>query len=124
MDATKEFSNILRQIQQSNADRERKLLLHQEANLFKLNPFLDSNGLLRVGGRLRRLELPDDFKFPSIAPNDGKISFLIASYYHAAVYHAGRGMMLNEIRISGYWTIKIGLVVRQLISHCTICRWL
>jgi len=55
-----EFDNTIKILERSAAERlnreterERKRLL-RKSNLLQLDPFLDNNGLLRVGGRLRR----------------------------------------------------------------------
>ena len=102
---------ILKDIDSASIDREsgkkKKLLLRQRSNLLQFDPFLDSNGILRVGGRLRRAKLADNLKYPVIIPHDGKIPILIARHCHDAVYHAGRGMTMNEIRNSGYWIVRM-----------------
>ena len=55
-----EFDNTIKILERSAAERlnreterERKRLL-RKSNLLQLDPFVDNNGLLRVGGRLRR----------------------------------------------------------------------
>ena len=45
--------------------------------LHKLDPFLDSDGILRVGGRLRRSSLPDKVKFPAILPRKAHVTNLV-----------------------------------------------
>ena len=50
----------LKKMKQENADPDTRVLAEQKkpnlktcSSLFKLDPFLDSSGILRVGGRLR-----------------------------------------------------------------------
>ena len=121
-----EFDNTIRILETSPAERsnrERKRLL-RKSNLLQLDPFLDKNGILRVGGRLRRSSLNEDLKHPIIIPSKGQIPILITRHCHNLVYHAGRGITVNEIRRSGYWIMKCGVIVRKIISDCTLCHFL
>jgi len=43
-------------------------LLNSRSSILSLNPHLDEDGILRVGGRLRRSDLNHDAKFPIILP--------------------------------------------------------
>ncbi len=72
--------------------------LKKASPLYKLDPFVDDNGILRVGGRLRRANLSDDHKFPIILPKNNYVSKLIVREIHVSVKHQGRGITLNEIR--------------------------
>ena len=40
-------------------------------SLQKLDPFLDKDGVIRVGDRIRRADINDETKFPIILPRDG-----------------------------------------------------
>ena len=43
------------------------------------------------------------------------------NFYHRRVHHAGRGMILNEVRNSGFWVLHGSSAVRKLISQCVLC---
>ena len=125
-----EFDNTIKILERSDAEtvnreteKERKHLLRRN-NLLQLDPFLNKNGSLRVGGRLQRSLLNEDLKHPIIIPSKGRIPILIARHCHSVVYHAGRGITVNEIRRSGYWMITCGVITRKMISDCTLCRFL
>ena len=90
--------------------------------LYKLNPVLDDDGLLRVGGRLNRSSPTDREKHSIIFPKQGHITQLIVSFCHQEVNHQGRGMTTNHIRVSGFWIISCNRIVRSHISKCVICR--
>ena len=90
--------------------------------LFKLDPFLDEDGILRVGGRLGSSRLPGDEKHPAILPKNAHISKLIIQECHEAVNHQGRGMTVNRIRAMGYWILGCTSAVRSLIWKCVKCR--
>ena len=87
-----------------------------------LDPFMDNDGLVRVGGRLRRSVLPNEVKHPIIIPKESTTSELIVRWCHQKVAHAGRGMTLNEIRTSGFWVVNGNSKVRHVIHKCILCR--
>ena len=96
--------------------------ISKSSSLYKLDPFLDNNGILRVGGRLLRANLNDDHKFPVILPKNNHVSHLVVRHFHERVKHQGRGITLNEIRSNGYWIIQGTAAVSKCIAECTVCR--
>ena len=103
--------------------RTRNHQIKQTSCLYRLDPFIDPVGLLRVGGRLRRASLPYDVKHPVVIPKNSHISELLIRHFHEKiVYHQGRGITLNAIRQAGYWVISGRSVVAHYISNCVTCR--
>ena len=92
------------------------------SSLYKLDPFLDEDGLLRVGGRLRQSSVPYEVKHPVILPKKGHVTNLVLCHYHKLVQHQGRGITQNEVRASGFWIIGGSSVVSNHISKCVSCR--
>ncbi|KAK3730332.1 hypothetical protein QZH41_006955 [Actinostola sp. cb2023] len=90
--------------------------------LYKLDPYVDSGGILRVGGRLRRATLSDTSKFPAILPRKAHISTLIIKHYHERMQHQGRSLTLNEVRFNGFWVVGGSSAVGIYISNCVTCR--
>ena len=82
-----------------------------------LNPFLDRNGILRVGGRLQHSQLPTPEKHPVIIPKKSNITTLIIDEAHKSVYHQGRHLTLSGIIQNGYYIIGVRAA---LTSHCQI----
>ena len=93
----------------------------KQSSLYKLDPFLDSQGILRVG-RLRNASLPFEVKFPVILPRRSHVTTLIIRYFHEKIKHQGRGMTLNEIRANGYWIVGGTSAVGSYIWSCVVCR--
>jgi hypothetical protein len=62
------------------------------SSLFRLNPFLDKEGILRVDGRLTRASVPFHVKHPVILPRKGHVTALVIKHYHQRIRHQGRGM--------------------------------
>ena len=96
--------------------------IKKSSNLYSLDPFLDQDGLIRVGGRLSKSqEFSAGFKHPVILPKKSFIVNLIVCDAHKRVAHAGRGITLSELR-SQYWILNANSVVRHFISKCVVCR--
>ena len=62
-----------------------------------LDPFLDE-GLIRVGGRLDKSNMPVQMKHPVILPKDHHVSVLILRQIHSSLLHSGRNHMLAKLR--------------------------
>ncbi len=102
--------------------RKEKAVIKKISSLFRLDPFIDEYGLLRVVGRISKsTELSEDAKHPVILPKKGHITSLVIRHVHEKVAHAGRGITLNELR-SKYWVVNGNSAVRHHISKCVKCR--
>ncbi|XP_057290844.1 uncharacterized protein LOC130613498 [Hydractinia symbiolongicarpus] len=101
---------------------ERKSNLISSSTIYKLNPFVNSHGILRVGGRLRNANFDENVIHSILLPKNSKITELIVRWCHEKVAHSGRGMTLNELRGNGFWVIGANTVVRSLINKCVTCR--
>ena len=90
--------------------------------LHGLDPFIDSEGIIRVGGRLRYSG--DDFlvKHPIILPKVHHITSLIVQHFHTLGSHQGRGITSNLVRSNGFWVIGLRSVSASLIHKCVTCR--
>lgn len=68
---------------------EKLTALSKGHKLKSLAPFLDSNGVLRVGGRLHESDFSYNSKHPIILDKSHPISRLIAKYLHKKYLHVG-----------------------------------
>ena len=102
--------------------QQRKANIKTCSSLYKLDPFLDADGILRVGGRLRRASLSDDVKFPIILPRDSHVTMLIVKHFHESTSHQGKGMTLNAIRSNGFWVVSGSSTVVSAISSYVKCQ--
>jgi hypothetical protein len=93
-----EILTSLKTEQHPSKSTKRNIQLNKTSSLYKLDPFVDDNGILRVGSRLRRANLSENHKFPIILPKNNHVSNLIVRDFHERVKHQGRGITLNEIR--------------------------
>ena len=105
-------------------EKEKKVAMKKTSSLHTLDPFLDCNRVLRVGGRIKKANLSDSLKNPVILPKAGHVSKLIIRHVHEKTQHSGRGVTLNELRTNGYWIINGNAAVQHFISKCVTCRYL
>ena len=89
-----------------DARKERMKTMKRSTSLYKFDPFIDENGVLRVGGRLKQFSVPYEVKHPVSLPWKGHVTNLILCHYHQLVQHQGRKRITqNEIRSSGYGSL-------------------
>ncbi|KAJ8049157.1 hypothetical protein HOLleu_01772 [Holothuria leucospilota] len=74
----------------------------------KLRPIL-FDGIIRVGGRLRRAPISDEVKHPTVLPNRHHVTNLVILHYHALVGHSGAGLSWASLKDSGF--CKVGLLL-------------
>ncbi|XP_037799460.1 uncharacterized protein LOC119594502 [Penaeus monodon] len=116
---TEAFQKVKQDLQCANDNEDvskRNKTLRKVSCIYSLDPFIDKNNILRVGGRMRHAEFAASNKHPAILPKDSHITEMIVCYYHRKVLHQGRGITLNELRASGYWIIG-GSSVKDLNLH-------
>ena len=91
-------------------------------SLYRLDPFLESHGILHLGGRIKCADVPHDLEHLGILPKKSHITKLITRHYHHQVEHQDQGITLNSLQSSGYWVVGGTSVVGNLISKCVVCR--
>ena len=89
--------------------------------LSKLDPYKDSNGVIRVGGRLNLSDVPGECIHPAILPKTGHVTEIIIRHYHHKYRHEGRGIATNEIKASGYRIVGATSAVSFAICTCVTC---
>ncbi|GFT41772.1 integrase catalytic domain-containing protein [Trichonephila clavipes] len=85
-----------------------------------LNPFIDSEGILRVGGRLRNSDINYNQKFPILLPSKHKLTYLIVEYFHKKFLHSGSQSLLYQIR-QNFWILNGRNICRKVVHNCVIC---
>ena len=120
-------ANILRAVQkEAYPDEVRCLELKQSlprsSSLNKLHPFLDKEGLLRVGGRLKKGNLTSDEAHPVVIPGKSHVATLLIRHFHEQVHHQGRHITEGAVRSAGFWIVSGKRAVSSLIHHCVVCR--
>ena len=75
----------------TNLKKKGKLRLSNR--LLTLHFFLDTRGLLRVGGRIGQAKLPFQKRHPILLPRDHRLTRLIAKSEHEKLIHAGSAVV-------------------------------
>ena len=84
--------------------------------IVSLDPLMDREGLLRLGGRIYKSPLEKNIQHPILMPRYCKIMQLMIELSHNQFVHVSRGMTITAVRTSGYWVINCNAAVRSTIS--------
>lgn len=116
---------LLKISQQEYFEKEiRKLKLGKniqyDSKILNLNPFLDSNGILRVGGRLNNSNFEFEKKHPALLSSKSHFAQLLIKHTHLKLLHAGPQQTLATLR-EKYWPIGGRIMVKNIIRKCITC---
>lgn len=114
---------IIRGIQQELMSAEYNALLKdrqvsRNSRLLSLTPFIDSQGTIRVGGRLQNASLSENRKHPMILPRE--LAKLALNEAHRETLYGNPSLTLAHFR-QRYWTIGGKNLVKTIINNCIIC---
>ena len=101
----KEFAEKLKIIKKANKEspsNNDQSTVTKASPIYGLDPFLDVNGVLRVGGRLRNSSLRRNLIDPILLPRRSVITNRITEWCHNRSGLSGGNMTLNEIRCDGF----------------------
>lgn len=110
---TSEFSEEYKQLLS-------KLPLSKKNKLISLNPFLDEESIIRVGGRLQNAEIPMAARHPIILPHKSPFTNLLIDDAHLKTFHGGVSLTLSFLRTQ-YWILDGRNAVRYRIHKCNLC---
>ncbi|XP_050597872.1 uncharacterized protein LOC126925909 [Bombus affinis] len=121
---TRANNKVIKIIQSSHFATEIRTLQKNRSRdvggkLQPLNPFLDEDGILRVGGRLTNSTIPFSQKHPIILPKAPVIE-LIINQEHRNNHHTGTQAILYAVRLR-YWPIDGRSQVWRTIKRCVRC---
>lgn len=112
--------------QRQSFPKEYNLLLKNKSincksNILSLNPFLDKNQVMRVGGRLSHSSYDYDKKHQIILNASSHLTRLIFNYEHIRHMHAGPQLLLCTIR-EYIWPVSGRRLARRIVKSCVTCR--
>ena len=80
-------------VQNDDASREfakkHNLSMKKKSLLYQLDPFLDKDGVLRVGGQIWNALVSYKIKHPFILSSNGHVTTLLVRYHHERICHQG-----------------------------------
>ncbi|GFY01685.1 integrase catalytic domain-containing protein [Trichonephila clavipes] len=103
-----------------NCLRASKKLLKTSV-ILEFNPFLDTDELIRVGGRLQKSKFSYLQKHPIILPAKHYFVNLTVRDSHEKVFHGDISETLLEIR-ERFWLIKVRQTVKNILKKCVPCK--
>ena len=115
---------IIKVVQEETFPEEIKKLKKGQINsnsiLVRLKPFLDKDGIIRVGGRLSQASIAFDCKHPIVLPKAHKFTQLVIHAEHLRMLHAGPQAVLASLR-QRYWPLSGRDAVRNMLRKCVVC---
>lgn len=94
--------------------------LNPKSHVTSLAPFVDSQGILRVGGRLGKSKYDFSTKHPMLLSSKHTLTKLIFSNEHIRLLHAGPQLMLASVR-EQFWPIGGRDLARRTAQQCVLC---
>ncbi|GFT66154.1 integrase catalytic domain-containing protein [Trichonephila clavipes] len=97
-----------------------KGVVSPNSKLRNLNLFIDSDGLLRVGGRLSNSDLPYVNKHPAILSGNHNLTVQIIVHFHRKNLHTGASSLLHYVR-EKFWPLNGRSLCRKVVHECLVC---
>ena len=93
----------------------------RRSSIYPLNPFLDADGIIRVGSRLIHANIDEQQKFPAILPKNNKSVDALILRTHKELLHAGPNHVLSNLR-QKYWIINGLQAIKRVLKFCPKCQ--
>lgn len=93
-----------------------KVTISEDSHLYRLDPVIQ-DGVLRVGGHLKKAASPSETKHPAILCKDMHVATLILRHIYHLLGHAGRNHMLCRLRRK-YWILNANSAARKTLFYC------
>ena len=111
----KDFDSKLHCLQSSE-------VVPSSSSVHRLELYMDSDGILRVCGRLQSASICEEAKHPAILPKDGHVTKLIVRHVHEVeACHSGREYVLACLR-SKYWIPGARTIINKVLRDCIMCK--
>ncbi|XP_062541472.1 uncharacterized protein LOC134209507 [Armigeres subalbatus] len=95
--------------------------LERSSALYRLAPFLDEDGVIRMEGRTEAAEYaPFDVRFPIILPRDHAVTTRLLEHYHREYGHSSRESVVNEVR-QRFYIPRLRVQIDKVMRACTWC---
>jgi len=92
------------------------------ASLRKLNPICIS-GVIRVGGRLKRIPIEYEAKHPIILPSNSHVTRFINEQQPTSSRHWTLWYVVHlNLTSATIWMVKGAITVRKVLGQCLLCK--
>ena len=122
MEKAEEF--IVKQAQKESFEMEIQAVKEgqgKKSKLLSLTPFIDDFGVLRVGGRVGKTNLPFDAKHPIILSSKHRLSRLIVEKLHQENFHCGTSHLLSIVQ-EKFWIVHGRELCKRVGQDCFYCK--
>ncbi|XP_055623670.1 uncharacterized protein LOC129767077 [Toxorhynchites rutilus septentrionalis] len=107
------YTSELRQLRKGQA-------VSKSSSLKLFNPFVDSIGIVRVGGRLNLSKEPYAVKHQILLPGFHHFTLLLLKSHHLQLLHGSISLTLAKVR-KEFWPTNGRRAVRNVIRNCYRC---
>ncbi len=90
------------------------------SKILNLTPFLDSDEIIRVGGRLEFSDFSPDKKHPILLHSSHHFTKLLFAHEHVKLMHIGPQALLSSIR-DEFWPVAGRNLARTTVKRCFRC---
>lgn len=116
---------VIRIIQRSSFSSELYCLkngmkLHRHSHLITLNPFIDTNNIICVGGRLENADISNEEKHQMLLPKKHIFTTSLITHFHFKFCHAGPQALCNIIR-HRFWILSSMSIIKSVVHNCISC---
>ena len=109
------FSSVVKalpDLSQEKSEKRKLKIIGSFGSVYKLRPFLDGTGILRVGGRLQNSSSDYQSKHQLLLPSKHHVTKLLIMDVHQSVGHLGEEYVLTSLR-QKYWIFKGRLLFEE-----------
>ena len=108
-------------MQGKNARDVKRVLNRSASVLRQLQPFVDDEGIMRVGGRIDRSSDAWDIRHPIVLPYFDPLTNHFIYHIHEVNSHSGVEFTLAESR-RRFWILKGRQAIKKVVWRCVTCR--
>ena len=118
---------IIREVQKRSfpqvyASLAAKKTISGDERLASLAPWLDEDGVMRVGGRLQRSDFNVEEKHPILLPSKHPLTVSLLAHCHEISAHQGRLITTAAVRRAGYHILNPRSVIGSFLKSCVVCK--
>ena len=95
--------------------------LSNSNKLLCFNPFMGTDGLLHIGGRLSKAPMPDHQRHPVIISSHDIFTSLLFKFYHVVLSHCGPTLLLAHAG-ENYHVVGARQLARKICKQYVPCR--
>lgn len=100
--------------------KRKDLNVSHDSPIAKLTPFVDGDGIMRVGGRIKRSMMPFDTVHPIILHHTCRFTHLVALEAHKTTLHGGNQLCMQYVR-QRFWIVNVRKAIKRVTLKCVPC---